>query len=87
MWFVYGFTFSDPQRGSGREFAQAVDAFCAEVCANFAADAFCVPATARGPGGRIEVWYRLARRPDGDAFWQARLQARRLSAARIPARA
>ena len=86
MWFVYGFTPSDVQVGSGREFEQSVAAFCMEVRAHFGADAFSVTASAR-PKGSIEVWYRLPRRPDGDAFWRERLQARGLSARRVPARA
>ena len=86
MWFVYGFTRSDAQGGNGREFEQTVAAFCTEVRAHFGADAFFVAASAR-PRGSIEVWYRLPRRPDGDAFWQQRLQARGLNARRVPARA
>lgn len=86
MWFVYGFTPSVAQIDSGREFEQSVAVFCAEVRAHFGADAFFVAASAR-PNGSIEVWYRLPRRPDGDAFWPERLQARGLRARRVPARA
>lgn len=86
MWFVYGFTPSDAQVGNARDFEQSVTAFCTEVRTHFGADAFFVAASAR-PHGRIEIWYRLPRRPDGDAFWRERLQARRLSASRVPARA
>ena len=87
MWFVYGFTPSDPQLGIGREFEQAVGAFCSEVRTHYGVDAFFVAASARAAGGSIEIWYRLARCPDGDAFWQAQLQARGLRARRVAARA
>jgi len=74
------------QVGGAREFEQSVAAFCSEVRAHFGANAYFVAASAR-PKGSIEIWYRLPRRPDGDAFWQDRLQARRLNARRVPARA
>lgn len=86
MWFVYGFTPSDVRVGSGRDFEQSVATFCTEVRAQFGSSAFFVVASAR-PKGSIEVWYRLPRRPDGDAFWLQGLQARGLKARRVPARA
>ncbi|MEP6940246.1 MAG: hypothetical protein ABI846_10810 [Rudaea sp.] len=87
MWFVYRFTGNDAQRGIGPPFEVAVSTFSEEVRTHFGAQAFCVAASARATGGGIEIWFRLARPPDGDAFWESKLKAHGLSARRVAARA